>query len=645
MKSLKLFTIIIIILFLSSCDSDPVSSKSFTLKKGSYLLNELGDLGTLSYVDDNLNITNGIQVLGKAPNDLMIADNELVVVNSLNNSIQIIGNGTIELGNGVNPMFITQNEDFYFVTSLYGSTLYKVNKQDKDIKTIEIPGGSTGSDAILYHKDYLYINRNDYDYTAERFDPEFIFKINPESGAIIDSVVTGINVHDMLVDNHNQLHVLSKGNYTNVKGSISVIDLTSFTVVKTIELGSSPGAFVLDQKDYVYVAVSGMDVAWNGFGKILKYRASDGEIINGDENPVYNSPNSGIMGISIDNQNRLFATVFDENKVLIFKNDQLVKILSTGNGPGQIIYSTLGKEPEEVPDIPYCHYLPIMASCETITYSNLTGKEIETSVTTDLSLEKPGDDSWIETKSITLTNYSGQTIKIFARTSGDVKYSEITLKIKESYPDNADSDFTTAIPLSDQRIKNWANKVVSYQYFSEIDSAFTDKNNALGKAGGNSYEITCLGDSGSITVSFPKAITNGEDVDFAIFENSFDNSFLEFAYVEVSTDGANFVRFPSAYLGTDPIPGYGGQDTKNVGGLAGKYKQGFGDPYDLEVLKYHPDVQNKLIDIDNIKYIRIQDIKGDGSCTDSFGRKIYDPYPGGGSPGFDLDGIAVINEK
>ena len=49
------------------------------------------------------------------------------------------------------------------------------------------------------------------------------------------------------------------------------------------------------------------------------------------------------------------------------------------------------------------------------------------------------------------------------------------------------------------------------------------------------------------------------------------------------------------------------------------------------------------VDLQNIAYVRIVDIVGDGTSLDSRGEPIYDPYPTAGSAGFDLDAIGVSN--
>ncbi|MFN6048554.1 MAG: T9SS C-terminal target domain-containing protein, partial [Bacteroidota bacterium] len=47
--------------------------------------------------------------------------------------------------------------------------------------------------------------------------------------------------------------------------------------------------------------------------------------------------------------------------------------------------------------------------------------------------------------------------------------------------------------------------------------------------------VVSLGDGGIATLTFDPPITNGDGFDFAVFENTFLDTFLELAFVEVST--------------------------------------------------------------------------------------------------------------
>jgi len=215
-------------------------------------------------------------------------------------------------------------------------------------------------------------------------------------------------------------------------------------------------------------------------------------------------------------------------------------------------------------------------------------------------------------------------------------------------------DGSTAISKDSSAIISWASEVIAFERgladiaIPEGDYAsFGDSTNALGVAEGTSTEIVSLGDAGSITLGFPYAIRNGEGNDFAVFENSFSNNFLEFAFVEVSTDGVRFVRFPSiSNIPTDSQTGaFGLSDASLVYNLAGKYEQGYGTPFDLADL-----ADSAGIDINAIGFVRIIDVVGSinplyGS-VDSEGNIINDPYATNfESGGFDLDAVGVIHNN
>jgi hypothetical protein len=148
-----------------------------------------------------------------------------------------------------------------------------------------------------------------------------------------------------------------------------------------------------------------------------------------------------------------------------------------------------------------------------------------------------------------------------------------------------------------------------------------------------------------VTLGFDTPITDDAGFDFAVFENGITDDYLELAFVEVSTDGETFVRFDSIYLAEAPVEPYGLLDTETFEGLAGKYRMGFGHPFDLNTLKNKPQVLNGTVDLRDIRYIRVVDIIGDGTMTDSFGHPIYDPFPTENSAGFDLDAIGVIHQQ
>jgi hypothetical protein len=169
---------------------------------------------------------------------------------------------------------------------------------------------------------------------------------------------------------------------------------------------------------------------------------------------------------------------------------------------------------------------------------------------------------------------------------------------------------------------------------------------ALGKAEGNSMNVVSLGDSGVAVLTFDLPITNGPGYDFAVFENGFADDYIELAFVEVSSDGINFFRFPATSEAgtTQQVGNFETTDCRLFNNLAGKYRQGYGTPFDLEELKDEPG-----LDVNRITHVKIIDVIGSidplvGSF-DQYGTIINDPYPSNfDACGFDLDAVAVIHE-
>ena len=212
------------------------------------------------------------------------------------------------------------------------------------------------------------------------------------------------------------------------------------------------------------------------------------------------------------------------------------------------------------------------------------------------------------------------------------------------FPGPPGAQDTTAIAMDDPAIVAWATGVDELVLGAgSTDEAYHDEASVLGPATGRTTDVVSLGDSGRITLTFAVPLTDGPGFDLAIFENAVNETVLELAFVEVSSDGETFTRFDSTYWGTEPVPGFGGHDPRDIDGLAGKYPVGFGTPFDLQALASHPAVTSGDVQLDRITQVRIVDIVGDGSVRDSHDHPIYDPYPTVGTAGFDLEAVAVLH--
>lgn len=214
-----------------------------------------------------------------------------------------------------------------------------------------------------------------------------------------------------------------------------------------------------------------------------------------------------------------------------------------------------------------------------------------------------------------------------------------------------------AIHKDSSIIKAWATSAVIerglvdirnplFEFNDDNHASFGSINNILGPASGSTIDAISLGDGGSIVVSFDKVIRNLPGADFCIFSNAFSDTFLELAFVEVSSDGERYVRFPSISLTQTEtqIDGFGSLDATKIHNLAGKFRVGFGQPFDLEDLK-----DSTNIDLNSIKFVRLVDVVGSidplWARYDANGNIINDPFPTPfWSGGFDLEAIGVIHE-
>jgi len=195
-----------------------------------------------------------------------------------------------------------------------------------------------------------------------------------------------------------------------------------------------------------------------------------------------------------------------------------------------------------------------------------------------------------------------------------------------------------------------------YTYGGGVATMFRTPENVTGEADNsivslgdlNADQIADGVDPGEITLTFDSAITNGSGDDFAVFENGFISAgdgllFAELGYVEVSTDGINFTRFDSVSLTESAVGAYGTIDATDVDNLMGKHERYYGTGFDLDDLLDNALVLSGLVDLSEINYVKIIDVPGDGSFTDSEGNSIYDAWETWGSGGVDLDAIGVIN--
>lgn len=221
------------------------------------------------------------------------------------------------------------------------------------------------------------------------------------------------------------------------------------------------------------------------------------------------------------------------------------------------------------------------------------------------------------------------------------------------YPPPPGYPGTTAMYHDSSAFRAWASGcTVELGYINFVDTSVTymGSNKAFygfpeDATGPPDNFVVSLGDRGVANLTLPAPIFDSIGPDFAIFENSFSNEFLELGFVEVSSNGVDFVRFPAVSLTpeTPQVSTFGTIDATHIHNLAGKYRVFYGTPFDLNDLK-----DSGSVDISAITHIRIVDV---GGCIlpgfqsfDSQGHVINEPWPTPfNTGGIDLDAVGLIH--
>ena len=219
---------------------------------------------------------------------------------------------------------------------------------------------------------------------------------------------------------------------------------------------------------------------------------------------------------------------------------------------------------------------------------------------------------------------------------------------------------TTAMHADSSAFVAWATGCTVERGPKRIDvpnsalASFGDETLALGQPGGT-MDVVSLGDGGTATLTFDSPICNAQGPDFAVFENGLHPDtdptmtlyFLELAFVEVSSDGEHFFRFPAVTHVQSEIQLENADaiDPSQIHNFAGKYEAMYGTPFDLDEIE-----DTVLLNKNRITHVRLVDVVGCisiDSCAryDSQGHIINDPWPTKfNSGGFDLDAVGVIHD-
>ncbi len=350
MNSIKYLPILLLFLFFVSCkkeNQDPLLEKGKVYTNGILVLNEglfQQNNSSLSWLDFETNeVTKNIflaineRPLGDTGNDMMSYGGKIYIVVTGSSTIEVIDKKTLVSlkqiqfnynNKAQQPRQITSSEGKVYVSSFDGyvsaidTTSLKVTKR---VKVGRNPEGIYVTDQSLFVANSGGLNANHPDST--------VFEINLNTFQIVDTFIVGKNPGDIIGDDHNNLYIVKRGNYSN--------DLTELIRINTVDrsvvnLGISTTTFA-KRGDILYLS----DYDFNsGISKVALFNCSSQSIIN--SNFINNQAITTLYGVVPYQSDQLIcidAMQFTNSGYLRFFSGtgQLIKSYNVGLNPSSII--------------------------------------------------------------------------------------------------------------------------------------------------------------------------------------------------------------------------------------------------------------------------------------------------------------------
>jgi YVTN family beta-propeller protein len=488
------------------------------------------------------------------------------------------------------PLFSQDIPRTFYVLNGLGQSVSKMNIETEVIENNISTVGSVAN-RIYTHNNFIYVVNS---------VPDGITVIDPNSNRVTDniSLTTGSNPWDMAFVGTNRAYV------TNwLANSISVVNLDSGEEENTIEVGTAPeGILVVDNTAYVcnsggypnysHSTVSIIDVTTNSVTKTLDVLTNPQDLALGPNGNIYVvctgnyiDTHGKIVEINPFGDSDYTALVTDTIDIggtptdIIVTNTGIAYLADFGDGNNGFIYAYNVITKEVLND----NKDPILVGngAMALLYDNLADN-------------------------IYVNNFSDDAVQMLNSADGTVIETFL-------FGDGAQHmAILEAINSSDP----WADAVVKYT--PGTGAGFGQNfysNNILGPPDPdpllNEYnpsnkpqELLSLGEDGEIILEFTdNYIVDGEGIDFTVFENAFyffgtTDPFIEAAFVAVSMDGENWFEFPwdtttwEGFAGVTPM--YDSQnptDAENSGG----------DQFDLKDLGLPYAKFIKLTDLGDLK--------------------------------------------
>ncbi len=272
-----------------------------------YTLNESAETVSSMSMDD-WSIQSNIVTTGQMPNQLVVFNDLIYIVNSGTDDIMIIDPQqnnqvvqTIALAEGSNPWAIAfPDSDKAYVTNYVANTVSVI-----DLATGTVTGNiavGVAPEGILCKDGQAFVTNTGYAGWGMPYEQSSVSIIDAENDMVIHTVNTPVNAQDVAIAPDGRLNVVCTGDYATTAGSVVIIDLhtgdnqNTPAAVDTVDFGwhdaehttpFTPGDLVITVDGKGYCPAWGDGV--NGY--ICSYDANTGTALRDASNPILVGPN------------------------------------------------------------------------------------------------------------------------------------------------------------------------------------------------------------------------------------------------------------------------------------------------------------------------------------------------------------------
>ena len=300
-----------------------------------YVLNGLGQ--TVSKMDlEKEIIVNNIAVVGSVPNRIYAYGNLIYVVNSIPDGISIIdpvSNRVIDnitLTTGSNPYdmaFVGANKAY--VTNLKANSVTVLDlNSGEEVNSINV---GTGPQGLLIVNNTAYVcNTGGF----PNYAPATISVINIETDSVTKTIGVPANPQDLALAPNGKIYLVCTGNYNNISGKIMEIDPFgdldyTAVIMDTIDIGGNPTDIIVTNSGMAYLADFGDGS--NGF--VYAYDIFNRQVLHDAGNPIL--VGYGALALLYDSQyNALYVNNFSDDAVQLLNpaDGSVVKTYLFGDG-------------------------------------------------------------------------------------------------------------------------------------------------------------------------------------------------------------------------------------------------------------------------------------------------------------------------